>query len=205
MATFDVFLSHNSKDKPTVGKLGEALKARGLKVWLDEWNLIPGRLWQEALEEIIKTASSAAVLVGKDGLGPWEKPEMRACLDQFVKRKLPVIPVLLPGAGKQPDLPLFLQGFTWVDLRGGLTDDGLDRVQWGITGAKPGAQAVLGQQSAPKASVASATPVGSALQTWREKLDFLRQQEAVVADPAQKFALSKQIEEATQKIQELGG
>lgn len=132
-----VFLSHNGKDKPTVRQLAEALKARELEVWLDEWELIPGRPWQDALEEMIKTAKSAAVLVGKDGLGPWEIPEMRGCLSQFVKRNMPVIPVLLPGAPPQPDLPLFLQQFTWVDLRGGLTDEGLDLLQWGITGKKP--------------------------------------------------------------------
>ena len=34
---FDVFLSHNSKDKPKVRKLAERLKAAGVRVWLDEW------------------------------------------------------------------------------------------------------------------------------------------------------------------------
>lgn len=34
---FDVFLSHNSKDKPRVRKLAEKLKEAGLRVWLDEW------------------------------------------------------------------------------------------------------------------------------------------------------------------------
>ena len=74
MATvFDVFLSHNSEDKPAVRELAEALRARGLKVWLDEEQLVPGRPWQEALEEVIEAARSAAVLVGKYYGGPtWE-------------------------------------------------------------------------------------------------------------------------------------
>ncbi|HSS48239.1 MAG TPA: toll/interleukin-1 receptor domain-containing protein [Thermoanaerobaculia bacterium] len=38
--SFDVFLSHSSKDKPAVRKLAETLRARGLKVWLDEWELV---------------------------------------------------------------------------------------------------------------------------------------------------------------------
>ena len=134
---FDVFLSHNSKDKPAVRQLAEELRNRGLKVWLDEWELVPGRPWQEALEEIIQLTKSAAVLVGADGLGPWEIPEMRACLSEFVSRRLPVIPVLLPGASKKPDLPLFLKQFTWVDLSDGLTEDGIDRLEWGVTGKKP--------------------------------------------------------------------
>ncbi len=135
--SFHVFLSHNSKDKPTVRQLAQALQARGLKVWLDEEQLVPGRPWQEALEAVIQTIRTAAVLVGKDGLGPWQDPEMRACLSEFVNRHLPVIPVLLPGAPVKPELPLFLRrAFTWVDLRDGLTDDGLDRLITGIRGRR---------------------------------------------------------------------
>jgi tetratricopeptide (TPR) repeat protein len=137
-ADYDVFLSHNSKDKPAVRQIAEALRdGRGLKVWLDEWDLPPGVPWQDELETIIKTVRSAAVLVGKDGLGPWEMPEMRACLVEMVGRKLRVIPVLLPGMPSAPQLPMFLTQNTWVDLRGGITDEGLDRLQWGITGKKP--------------------------------------------------------------------
>lgn len=135
---FDVFLSHNSQDKPSVRELGELLKKRGLTVWLDEWELIPGRPWQEALEDVIGTTESAAVLVGGDGIGPWQTPEMRAALSQFVEKGLPVIPVLLPGAPSRVDLPLFLQSFSWVDLRGGFSAERIDRLVWGITGAKPG-------------------------------------------------------------------
>jgi kumamolisin len=38
---------------------------------------------------------------------------------------------------------------------------------------------------------------------WREKFYDLQKQEAIIADPAQKFALKKQIEEARDKIREL--
>ncbi|MCP3963600.1 MAG: tetratricopeptide repeat protein [bacterium] len=134
---FDVFLSHNSSDKPTVIEIGELLKARGLKVWLDVWELRPGLPWQEQVENVIKATRAAAILIGRDGRGPWQELEMRAVLAQFVRRRAPAIPVLLPGAAAEPDLPLFLQEFTWVDFRNGLDRQGLDRLAWGITGAKP--------------------------------------------------------------------
>ncbi len=53
------------------------------------------------------------------------------------------------------------------------------------------------------AQAPKATP--SALRTWLEKLEFLMEQEAIITDPAQKFALKKQIEEAKAKIREHGG
>lgn len=139
---FDVFLSHNSKDEPVVIKLAEKLEKYNLRVWLDVWELVPGQSWQEALEKIIQSTKSAAIIVGKDGMGPWEIPEMRGCLSEFVRRKMPVIPVLLPGTLKQPELPLFLKLFQWVDLRDGLTEDGIDKLVWGITGEYPEHKAV---------------------------------------------------------------
>ncbi len=134
---FDVFLSYNGDDRPLVVELAAALEERGLAAWLDQPRLVPGRPWQEALEEVIVTSRTAAVLVGANGLGPWQQMEMRACLAQFVEHRKPVIPVLLPGAPSQPNLPIFLTQFTWVDLRAGLTPEGLDRLVWGITGRKP--------------------------------------------------------------------
>jgi hypothetical protein len=134
--SFDVFLSHNSNDKPTVRELKERLAARNLKVWLDQDELQPGIPWMQLLEDGIKSSASVAVLVGEDGLGPWEDEEMQGALRLAVKNKRPVIPVLLPGAPNQHELPLFLGNRTWVDLRDGFTAAGIDKLIWGITGKK---------------------------------------------------------------------
>jgi hypothetical protein len=87
MSAFDTFLSHNSKDKPDVKRLGEALKKRSLTVWLDEWERRRGLPWQDALEEIVANCKSAAVCVGDNGIGPWEDPEMKALLRRSVDEK----------------------------------------------------------------------------------------------------------------------
>jgi tetratricopeptide (TPR) repeat protein len=47
------------------------------------------------------------------------------------------------------------------------------------------------------------SPEGRALQIWKEKLAFLLEQEAVASDPSQKFTLTRQIEEARERIQQL--
>ncbi len=163
---FDVFLSYNRSDQPTALEVGEALKERGLTVWLDVWELVPGRPWQEALEEIAATAKTAAVLVGADGIGPWQDREMRVCLSQFVKRDLSVIPVLLPGAPALPELPLFLAQMTWADLRAGITADGVGLLEWGITGVKP---ATLAPGHGPIPGLARGQ-VGAGEQPWRTLL-----------------------------------
>ncbi|MFY9825141.1 MAG: tetratricopeptide repeat protein [Thermoanaerobaculia bacterium] len=171
--TFDVFLSHNSKDKPIVRQIGEALRARGLEVWFDEWSLIPGRRWIPELEKAIQTTKSAAVLVGGDGFGRWEQPEYEGALSEFVERGLPVIPVLLPGAPAGIKLPLFLKGFTWVDLRSGITEDGLDRLVWGITGKEPNRTKEPLKSRGPKIHNLPYLPLGDLLKGRDDELRTL--------------------------------
>jgi formylglycine-generating enzyme required for sulfatase activity len=66
----------------------------------------------------------------------------------MVRLNMPVIPVLLPGLGDKPTLPLFLEGNTWVDLRSGMSGSELGRLVWGVTGEKPGAITEAGEIAA---------------------------------------------------------
>lgn len=132
---FDVFLCHHNVDKPAVKKIGEQMKEQGILPWLDEWELQPGLPWQRLLEEQIAKIKSAAVFIGKDGIGPWEKMELEAFLHEFVRRGCPVIPVILADAPKEPKLPIFLGGMTWVDFRK-QEPVPMEQLIWGITGVK---------------------------------------------------------------------
>jgi len=98
---YDVFLSHNSKDKPQVAALARHLREEhGLRPFLDEWHLVPGEASQPALEEALRASRCVAVFVGPEGIGPWQNEEMRAAITRAVRTRddYRVIPVLLPGA-----------------------------------------------------------------------------------------------------------
>ena len=149
--TFDCYLSHNSRDKPAVRALAKALRDRGISVWLDEEHLRPGIPWKPLLKSGIDASRSFAVLVGADGLGPWQDEEVRIVLTPAVKDGRPVIPVLLADAPAVPELPPYLRDRTWVDLRPG-TESGtlpaLDQLIWGITGRRPDPNDDQGQTGA---------------------------------------------------------
>jgi small GTP-binding protein len=49
--TYDVFLSHSSKDQVVVRAIAERLRADGLRVWLDDWELRPGDSIPAKIEE----------------------------------------------------------------------------------------------------------------------------------------------------------
>ena len=133
----DLFLSHSSADKGIVRSLAVALEEIGVSVWLDEEKLLAGRAWQNDLERAISESRAAAVLIGPHGLGNWETPEVWACTSEFIDRAMPVIPVLLPGVGDNPEVPLFLRQFTWVDMRQGITADGLHEIRRATFGDGP--------------------------------------------------------------------
>lgn len=49
--THDVFLSHSSKDKAVAHAVAERLRADGLTVWFDEWEIKPGDSIPAKIEE----------------------------------------------------------------------------------------------------------------------------------------------------------
>jgi hypothetical protein len=57
-----------------------------------------------------------------------------------------------------------------------------------------------GQVSTPMSHVDA-----NALSTWRRKLSYLQNEEAIASDPSVKFQLQEQIRECQDKIKELGG
>ncbi len=50
---FDVFLAHNSVDKPQVRVIAKKLRERGLKPWLDEEQIPPGMSFQDEIHRTI--------------------------------------------------------------------------------------------------------------------------------------------------------
>lgn len=200
---FDVFISHNSHDKPTVRGLLAQLEAYELIVWYDEDELPPGVAWQPLLERGIKLSRSVAVLVGNDGLGPWENEEMQAALQFAVRDGRAVIPVLLPDAPAEPSLPLFLSNRTWVDFRGGFSAELLDKLVWGITRIKPAKPPSARGLSAGNASAGTLGQQNATRKLWEEKRDYLRQQRTMMASTDQEHTLQKTIEEMSRRIRDL--
>ena len=134
---FDIFLSHNSKDKTVIRDIKRLLMEHQLSVWLDEDELQPGMNWMPLLEAAINTCKSAGAFVSSSGIGPWEDEEIQALLTKAVRNKIPVIPVLLPGDYDPPELPLFLGSRTFIDMRSGISPELIGKLCWGITGKKP--------------------------------------------------------------------
>lgn len=114
---FDVFLCHNSKDKPEVKEIRDRLKQFGLRPWLDEQELIAGGRWLKLLQEQIVQVDSAAIFFGSHGIGRVQEHEIEILLNEAMKRELSLIPVLLSNTVEKPELSPLLELRGWVDFR----------------------------------------------------------------------------------------
>jgi energy-coupling factor transporter ATP-binding protein EcfA2 len=138
---FDIFLSHNSADKPAVEVIAHKLKDAGVEPWLDKWCLIPGKTFQSGLADALRSCPTCAVFIGPKGVGDWAREEVLVAQDRAAKEAgYRLIPILLPGVPDPFDyskLPPFLTQRTWVDFRKGLDHEGSLRVLVNAIKGKP--------------------------------------------------------------------
>ena len=124
---YDVFLSHNSKDKPFVRAVAEWFGRHGVNHFLDENDLEPGDRLTDVLGAAMEESQAAIVFIGPHGEGPWMREEVDSLLSRAIKLsrqkdEFRIIPVLLPNADTTK-LRWFLQTRLWVDLSKGVTDN----------------------------------------------------------------------------------
>src|ERR1700720_1291746 len=119
VCAYDAFISYNSKDSEVVEVISRKLEdCEGLSIWKDSWELSGGDDWIDALPEAIVRSRALVAFVGPHGLGPWHREEIKIALKRAIEQKtVHVIPVALPDAPRNIDLPDFLKSRHIVDLR----------------------------------------------------------------------------------------
>ncbi len=110
---FDVFLSHNSADKPRVERLALLLKNRhGLRVWFDAWEVQRGLLHEQCVEGVSKSRVTLLVCTKQAFESNWVKAEKNWAFaaDPTGQNVLPIVLEEIP-------LPADLQALRWVDCK----------------------------------------------------------------------------------------
>lgn len=112
---YDVFLSHNSQDKPRVRQLAEQLKEAGLRVWFDEWRIKPGDDIYVANERGLESARVQLLCLSPAALGSeWVALERSTVLFRDPSNQgRRFVPLLLADC----DLPDALRRYKYLDLR----------------------------------------------------------------------------------------
>jgi hypothetical protein len=153
---YDVFLSHSSADKPVVRELAERLRAAGLRVWFDEWNIRPGDHIPTEIDEGLEHSSVLLFCMSAQAFGSdWALLESHtAVFRDPLNRDRRFLTLRLDDAPIKP----MLRSIAYLDWR----PEADRQVQWGrlleACGAAPGQQhsPASGLESEPPASPAPA-------------------------------------------------
>jgi hypothetical protein len=108
--TFDVFLSHSSKDKAVVRALAERLRKDGLKVWFDEWEIKPGDSIPAKIEEGLERARVLVLCMSANAFGS-DWAQLEAGTFRFrdpLNKQRRFIPIRLDAAPIKGSLAQFL-------------------------------------------------------------------------------------------------
>lgn len=95
---YDVFLSHNSKDKPAARALSKALEAQGCSVFFDDQDMENDRIAGSAIDTAFDKTLVFAGCWGPAGVGRYQTFELDMGFNFAIDSKFSLITVILPGA-----------------------------------------------------------------------------------------------------------
>ena len=112
---YDIFLSHNSKDKPRVRKLAERLRESGLRVWFDQWVIRPGDDIYLAIERGLQASRTLALCMSAATFdSDWVALERSTVLFRDpANRDRRFIPLLLADC----EIPDAIRRYRYIDYR----------------------------------------------------------------------------------------
>lgn len=118
------FISYSRTDTTQKQNIIKQLRARGINLWVDIENLVPGSpAWEREIERAIRDAAGIIVLLSPNSNNSeWVRREI-SFAQQNDKQ---IFPVLIRGE-EDDSVPLRLSNHQWVDLRTD-SDRGLDRL-----------------------------------------------------------------------------
>ncbi|MBS3026121.1 MAG: SUMF1/EgtB/PvdO family nonheme iron enzyme [Dolichospermum sp. DET50] len=144
---FDVFLAHNSKDKPEVIKIANKLRESGLNPWLDKEQIFGGDNIHEVVFQGISQSKVGAFFIGQNSLGSFQKNlELGAIIQFFLEKKekgFRVIPVLLPGISDIPNELFHLKQWAWIKFTNSNIEEDEEALQDLIRGIRGREKVIL--------------------------------------------------------------
>jgi TIR domain-containing protein len=110
-----IFLSHNHRDKSFVRRLGHDLSSNGIRVWVDEAEILVGDSLIQKVESAIDEMEYLGVVLSPNSIeSEWVRREVRAALThEIIAHRVKVLPILIADC----TFPLFLNDKAYADFR----------------------------------------------------------------------------------------
>jgi len=106
-----VFLSHASEDKEFALDFASRLRARGIDVWLDRWEILPGDSFVDKIfDEGLARAKAVIVIISRHSVTkPWVREELNVAVVRKINKVSKLIPVVIDAS----QVPNVLQATLW--------------------------------------------------------------------------------------------
>lgn len=137
-----VFLSHNSEDKPIVEKIGEFLEANGVTAWIDKWRMSPGDSLIEKIGEALDKSEKLVVFLSPDSVDSnWVKQEVATGkIMELAEEKGVGINFIIPVLLRPCKIPWFLKDKVYANFSDKSFDAACHELLRGINDAPLGNQ-----------------------------------------------------------------
>ena len=215
----DFFISFNSADRSWADWIAWVLEEAKYSVVYQPWDFRPGGNFVLEMQKAASEARKTVIVLSDHYLNAdYTQPEWAAA---FVDDPRGEQRKLIPFRVEKCSPTGLLKPLIYADLVGLTPEKAKETVLSAVSDARPkpsqepgfpgkattpGHPAPVAFPGTPAPTPQAATTpqrTSGALALWQEKLEFLREEEAIAVDAAQKFAIRKQIKEAEEKIREL--
>jgi TIR domain len=117
-----VFISYARLDQDFVLQLAQALKERGLSVWVDKWNISVGADWNRAIDDAIRNCKRFLIVLSPAATVSEDAGEVGGELQLALNLHKEIVPVLYQAC----DIPRQLLRLEYIDLSSGLNEASID-------------------------------------------------------------------------------
>jgi hypothetical protein len=127
-----VFVSYARLDQDFVLQLAQALKERGVSIWIDQWEIPVGANWDRSIDDAIRNSKKFLIVLSPAATAS-ENTGVRGELQRALEQHKEIVPVLY-----QPcEIPRQLLEIEFVDFSRGLNEELVDRLAGEVCGEKP--------------------------------------------------------------------
>lgn len=108
----DVFVSYSSVDKPVADALCASLEREGIRVWIAPRDILPGKIWGEA---IIDAISSSKLMVVVFSSNSNNSNQVLREVERAVSKGVAIIPFRIENVAPSKSMEYFLSSPHWLD------------------------------------------------------------------------------------------
>ena len=88
MSTY--FFSYAGVDRPLAAQVVSGLQGAGIDVWWDQDGIRWSGNWMTEIEDALNTCNAYILLLGKQGVKRWVKPELQRALCRHYEEDIPL-------------------------------------------------------------------------------------------------------------------